>query len=82
LYSVLYKVTEVWRIQRLCDKNRTRARARYLAKLNTKGFYTEIGGGEVQQDMKVSVLMDEVPFVCVVLTKSTYKPYPKPYPPQ
>jgi hypothetical protein len=32
----------------MCSENRTRARARYLAKLNTKSFHAEIGGGEVQ----------------------------------
>lgn len=53
-----------------------------MQRLNTKGFYTEIGRGEVQRDVKVSVLMEGVPFVCVVLTKSTHEPYPKPYPPQ
>jgi hypothetical protein len=57
------------------------ARAGYLAKFNCKGFFTEIGGGGVQRDVKVSVLMEEVLFVRVVLTKSTYEPYPKPYPP-
>jgi hypothetical protein len=30
------------------EQNRTRDRARHLAKLNTKGFYTKIGGGEVE----------------------------------
>jgi hypothetical protein len=29
----------------VCDKNRTSAR--HIAKYNDKGFYTEIGGGEV-----------------------------------
>jgi hypothetical protein len=32
----------------------TKARARHLAKLNTKGFYPEIGGGEVDRDVKVT----------------------------
>ena len=32
---------------RVCDQNRTRARARHLAKLNTKGFSTKVSGGEI-----------------------------------
>jgi hypothetical protein len=41
----------------VCNENWTRARARHLAKLNTKGFYTEIGGGEVDGDVNVKRLI-------------------------
>jgi hypothetical protein len=44
---VLQKAVQVWRIQRACNKNRTMARVRHLAKLNIKDFYIEMSGGEV-----------------------------------
>lgn len=41
LNSVFHKAAQVWRTQRVCNKSRlwTRAKARHLAKVNTKFLY-------------------------------------------
>jgi hypothetical protein len=69
LDSVLHKAAQVWRAQRVCSKNRTRTRARHLANLNTKGLYTEMSGGVVDRDGKVTELVTEVSIVCVYANK-------------
>ena len=44
---VLQKAVQVWRIQRVCNKNQTIAKVRHLATLDIKDFYIEMSGSEV-----------------------------------
>jgi hypothetical protein len=40
--------------------------------LNTKGLYAKIGGGEVEWDVKVTVLNEYVSFMCVRVVNKIY----------
>ena len=42
----LYKAAQVWRTQKVCDKNRIRGEGKTFC--NAKGLYAKVGDGEVE----------------------------------